>query len=65
MWPDHFDYAAKLNERLDVAEEAIENLAAKAAVSEEETAENINSLEGSVRFGLMEYGGFVRNETLY
>lgn len=64
MWPDHFDYAAKLNERLDVAEETIENLSAKAAVSEEETAENINSLEGSVWFGFMEYGGFVRNETL-
>lgn len=64
MWPDHYDYAAKLNERLDVAEETTEIFSAKAAVSEEETTENINSLEGSVRFGLMEYGGFVRNETL-
>eukprot|EP00435_Cladocopium_sp_Y103_P047026 s2726_g13.t1 len=64
---DHYDYAARLDERLDTMGETNEGLSARMAVFEEETMETLGELEESingVRYGLMEYGGFVRNDSL-
>ena len=64
---DHYEYAAMLNERLDGASEANESLTTRVAVFEEETLETLGSLQDEiscVRFGLMEYGGFVRRQSL-
>ena len=64
---DHYDYAAMLNDRLDAANESNDAVVARMAVFEEETTETLGSLEeeiSCVRYGLMEYGGFVRCESL-
>lgn len=64
---DHYDYAAMLNERLDAASESNDATTARIAIFEEETTETLGSLQeeiSCVRYGLMEYGGFVRCEAL-
>ena len=64
---DHYDYAAMSNDRLDAANESNDAVVARMAVFEEETTETVGSLEeeiSCVRYGLMEYGGFVRCESL-
>ena len=67
---DHYEYDADLGTRLDTLEgrteyrdEALEGVTARLAVLEEDSLEGISGLEAhieSVRYGLMELGGFVR-----
>jgi len=67
----HYDYAASLTYWIDRMEwvmgERNVNLTARLATHEEETQEQLSFLEDlaeSIGYGLMEFGGFVRNEVL-
>eukprot|EP00435_Cladocopium_sp_Y103_P024696 s2951_g6.t1 len=64
---DHYGYAAELGDRIDNLGETNEGLSARMTVFEEETTDTLGSLEdliNCVRYGLMEFGGFVRNDSL-
>ena len=75
---DHYDYAATLCARIDnlgwidaqygeYLDESVTSLTARIAVHEEDTQEHMSMPEDlveCVRYGLMEFGGFVRNEVL-
>ena len=64
---DHYEYAGDLSNRVEVVEEILDTQAARIATLEEETSEGFSTTEESidcVRFGLMEFGGFVRNTFL-
>ena len=70
---DHYDYAAWLCERLDniswqgYDDERLDRLTARLAVHEEDTRDGLQVLDESVdslRYGLMEIGGFVREGVL-
>ena len=67
---DHYEYDADFGTRLDSLEDrteyrdnALDGVTARLAVLEEDSLEGISGLEAhieSVRYGLMELGGFVR-----
>jgi hypothetical protein len=64
---DHCEFAAGLDERLNNAEELHEALATRTAIFEEQAMENFSSNEefmDCLRYGIMEIGGFIRNQTL-
>ena len=76
---DHYEYAATFCQRIDnlnwligahpgeLMEERVTSLTARMAVHEEDTQEHMSMLEDlveCVRYGLLEFGGFVRNELL-
>ena len=74
---DHYEYAALLFERLDTIgwmmdegnsmSERMNNLHARFTVFEEDIREGLNTLDDAtdcIRYGLMEFGGFVRETAL-
>ena len=71
---DHYQFAAGLDERIDgingnlaTVEENLDLLAVRQAPFTAETAKVCGTLEQSINcvgYGLMEYGGFVRNGSL-
>ena len=64
---DHYEYGGDLGNKVDVIEEILDTQAARITTLEEETMEDFSTTEESVdcvRYGLMEFGGFVRNTFL-
>ena len=67
QWADHYEFAARLDECLNNAEELHEALATRTAIFEEQAMENFSSNEefmDCLRYEIMEIGGFIRNQTL-
>ena len=64
---DHYEFAAGLDERLHSVEDSADGLASHVSLMEGELHDEVNTVDTSLqclRYGLMEYGGFVRNEEL-
>ena len=64
---DHYEFAAGLDARLTSLENTTDELSSHVSLMEGELHDEVNTLDTSIqclRYGLMEYGGFVRNEEL-
>ena len=64
---DHYGFAARLDDRLEGAEELPEAFANRTAIFDEQALENFSSNEefvDCVCYGLMELGGFIRHQSL-